>query len=60
MKKYLIIIVAALLFLETAAIFTYREQLAEAARQSAMGIGSSLITLAVYIVVLVLLLRSTL
>ena len=60
MKKYLIIIAAALIFLEAAAVITYWDQLAEGARQSAMGIGSSLITIGVYIAVIVLLLRSTL
>ncbi|MCR5160738.1 MAG: hypothetical protein K6C06_03110 [Lachnospiraceae bacterium] len=60
MKKYIIIIVAALIFLEAAAVFTYWDQLAEAAGQSVRGIGSSLITLGVYIAVLFLLLRSTL
>jgi hypothetical protein len=60
MKKYLIIIAAALIFLEAAAVITYWDQLTEGARQSAMGIGSSLITIGVYIAVIVLLLRSTL
>ena len=60
MKKYLIIIAAALIFLEAAAVITYWDQLSEGARQSAMGIGSSLITIGVYIAVIVLLLRSTL